>query len=349
MSDRHVAALLSDDISGENPPSEFRVFKAGQNDTLEGVYLFTENSAQLVMNARADWGADCMIDLEHLSTDKKSPNYDPDARGWFDLELREGELWAVNVRWTEDGAERLRKKTQKYISPAFYFSESGEIEELFNVALVAMPKTKQAIALASAEFKETKQMDIASLVSVAKALGVTTVEELTTALGSLMGIAGKAPEKKEPEKPVEEPTPAAPEKMSAEAPAQDEKILAQNSALFNENAQLKRRVAELGAQIVNAEAAERRALVGELVKLGAEIPATAWANIDGTTPVKRLADESIDSLRDRVAKLSAAPRYAASAVAPATDSSGLTQDELRICKEVGCPPEKFAEMKAGRK
>ena len=350
MSERHVAALLSDDLSGDNPPTEFRVFKAGQNDTLEGPYFFTEKSAQMVIDARNDWGADCMIDLEHLSTNKDSPNYDPDARGWFALELRGGELWAVNVRWTPDGVERLKSKKQKYISPAFYFSETGEIEELFNVALVAMPKAKQAIALASAEFKE-KKMDIAALASVAKALGVSTVEELMSALSGLMGMGGKPAEQpKAPEKQPEPEKPAEPKAMSADPAtgAQDDKLLAQNSALFNENSQLKRRVAELGAQIANTEAAERRALVGELVKLGAEIPATAWANLDATTPVKRLADEPLVSLRDRVAKLSAVPRVAGSQ-APITDSIGLTQDEIRICKETGCPPEKFAEIKAGRK
>lgn len=340
MDTRPVAALLSDDISGESPPTEFRVFRAGRNDTLEGPYFFTEKSAQSVIDAREAWGVDCMIDLEHLSTDKSSSNYDPDARGWFDLELREGELWAVNVRWTEDGAERLAKKKQKYISPAFYYTEQGEIEALFNVALVAMPKTMQAIALAGAEFKKENKMDIAALASVAKALDVTTVEELVSALSGLMGLGSDKPEKKEP---------AAEEPMKAtEEPAKDEKLMAQNSALFNENAQLKHRVAELGAQLAKIESKERCALVGELVKLGAEIPATAWSNIEGTSPVKRLADEPIESLRERVAKLSAAPRVLASAVAPTTESNGLSPDEIRICKETGCPPEKFAALKAAR-
>lgn len=347
MSDRRVAALLSDDLSGDSPPTEFRVFRAGQNDTLEGAYYFTEKSAQSVINARADWGAECMVDLEHLSTDKQSPNYDPDARGWFDLELRGGELWAVNVRWTEDGAERLRKKTQKYISPAFYFSESGEIEELFNVALVAMPKTKQATALASAEFKG-KKMDIKALASVADALGVTTVEELMSALSGLMGMGGKPAEAPKPEEKKPEPAPEEPKSMSAD-PATEDKALAQNSALFNENVSLKRRVAELGAQIAKAESVERRALVGELVKLGAEIPATAWEDSSATSPVKRLADEPLASLKDRVAKLSAVPRGSNGSTIPATDSSGLTPDEIRICKETGCPPEKFAALKGRTK
>jgi hypothetical protein len=45
-------------------------------------------------------GIDYAFDLEHLSLDKESSSYDPDARGWFRLELRAGELWAVVTKWT---------------------------------------------------------------------------------------------------------------------------------------------------------------------------------------------------------------------------------------------------------
>lgn len=59
------------------------------------------------------------------------------------------------------------------------------------------------------------------------------------------------------------------------------------------------------------EASERRSLVTELVTLKAETPGTAWerdaaGNIptgDARKPVKRLASESLESLRERVAAL----------------------------------------------
>ena len=90
-------------IEGEEPPTEFRLFAAGVNDTLNGPYTFDAASAESVMRAAADWGVMTMIDLEHLSVDKSSPNYSPDALGWCRLEVRDGELWAVNVEWNDEG------------------------------------------------------------------------------------------------------------------------------------------------------------------------------------------------------------------------------------------------------
>lgn len=349
--DRPVAALITEDLSGKEPPSEFRVFKAGRNDTLEGPYFFTEKSAASVMAARADWGADCMVDLEHLSTiAKESPKYDPDPRAWCGLEVRNGELWAINVQWLQDGVERLAAKKQKYISPTFYFNETGEIEALFNMALVAMPKTKQAIALAGASFKGTKKMDIAQLASVAKALGVTTVEELMSALNGLVGMGSgeKKPEKEEaPPTPAPEPAKAAAGEPPP-APVVDEKKLAQNSAVFAENHALKMQVAALGAKLSSLESNERRGYVGELVKLGAETPATAWQDAEGSVPCARLQSESLDSLKTRVTQLSALPGRGTSVRAPVADAAGLSESELRICKDTGCSPEKYAEMKAAR-
>lgn len=64
--------------------------------------------------------------------------------------------------------------------------------------------------------------------------------------------------------------------------------------------------AKLSAAHAVLESKERRQLVGALVLLGAELPATAWADQAGTEPVKRLADEPIAELRARVATLTAA-------------------------------------------
>ncbi len=60
------------------------------------------------------------IDYDHLSMDPKKPG-DGIAAGWMKkLELRNNgdELWA-EVEWTEDGAERIRKKEYRFISPSF--------------------------------------------------------------------------------------------------------------------------------------------------------------------------------------------------------------------------------------
>jgi hypothetical protein len=107
-------------FNGDAPPSEFRLFKAGINETTKGEFLFDAKAAEMVMAACG--GArqvDYAIDLEHLSLDTEARHYNPDALGHFKLEVRNGELWAVNVTWNPDGARRLSEKTQRYVSPAF--------------------------------------------------------------------------------------------------------------------------------------------------------------------------------------------------------------------------------------
>jgi phage I-like protein len=128
------------------------VFAAGENETQDGVDLFDVEAARLVMADYDARGVDVMIDLEHESLDRQPARPDSrDARGWAQLELRNGELWAVNVRWTPDGKRRLQEKTQRYISPAFLRdAETGRVERLVNVAIVAMPATFDAPALVAA-------------------------------------------------------------------------------------------------------------------------------------------------------------------------------------------------------
>jgi len=132
------------------PPTEFRIFKAGANQTTKGTTLFDEKAAAMVMAAYQAQGVDLMIDLEHGALDAPIRSDSPDARGWFKLELRAGELWAVDVKWNPDGARRLSEKTQRYTSPAFYADEDMRVTELINVALVAMPATHHAAPLVAA-------------------------------------------------------------------------------------------------------------------------------------------------------------------------------------------------------
>src|SRR5690606_21543412 len=115
---------------------------------------------------------DVMIDLEHLSLDDYSPNYDPDARGWCKLAVRNGELWAVDVVWTKDGAERLSEKRQRFVSPTIsYDAETGRVTEIYNIGLVANPATDHA----------------APLMAASRKLRPTSVARLAVALSSLRG------------------------------------------------------------------------------------------------------------------------------------------------------------------
>ncbi len=136
----------------DGPPTEFRIFRAGVNQTTKGPAVFNADAATAVMSKWKEIGNDLMIDLGHqsLDADDRSREDAGDARGWLKLEVRNGELWATNVTWTPDGARRLTEKTQRYISPAFLHDKNDQVVEMLNVALVAMPATHDAQALIAA-------------------------------------------------------------------------------------------------------------------------------------------------------------------------------------------------------
>lgn len=111
----------------------------------------------------------------------------------------------------------------------------------------------------------------------------------------------------EPPDPKPEDEEDAPAAMAA-ALASVLKVAAKPTALV---AEVKRMRTELDALTLSRAADERNeraALVGDLVKLGAELPVTAWADADKLEPVEHLRAMPIAALRARVAAFAAAPR-----------------------------------------
>ena len=140
--------------TAEALPTEFRLFRAGVNETSKGPIVFDEGAAQSVMAEYAKQGVDVAIDLAHDSIDDNARMHRSDAddaRGWCQLEVREGpELWAVNVKWTPDGERRLREKTQRYVSPVVFVDDNDHAVAVFNIALCSMPATYGAMPLVAA-------------------------------------------------------------------------------------------------------------------------------------------------------------------------------------------------------
>jgi phage I-like protein len=146
-------------LNSDAPPSEIRLFKAGINETTKGEFLFDSKAAELVIAAAKEQGIDLIVDLEHLSLDPEARHFNPDALGHFNLEVRNGELWAVNIRWNGEGERRLSEKTQRYISPAFMTDDDNRITEVVNIALVSMPATHNTPALVAAN-RRPKHMSL---------------------------------------------------------------------------------------------------------------------------------------------------------------------------------------------
>jgi len=390
---------------GDEPPSELRVFESGWNDTTKGRFLFDGEAAQSVIAAYQEHGADVMFDLEHLSLEspQESRNFDPDARAWAKLELRDGALWAIGIRWTPDGERRLRERTQRYISPAFDVdSKTGRIVSLVNVAITSLPATHGLQPLVAATERmqmDPKEIDIST---VAEALGVDMpalvkslglgadaspmdVAAAATAFADKIGVlVGMKPAEAEveEEEPKSEPMPeAAPEAMKdGEDDAKAEMVAARQSLLRETGARsmlealsaigawkashikLEAERAKLAQERAALESAERRALVGELVKLGFETPATAWADGNATKPAEPWASMGLDALKTRVGKFRASKGAGVSVSqridTPRVSESGgqsfsingqtieLSARELDNCRKVGAKPEDYARNKA---
>ncbi len=147
-------------------PTEFQICAAGLNKSLSGDFVFTAASAAKVLRDAATRRADGMIDLQHYSLPEcaKGTNSDNDSMGSFTPEVRaDGSLWAVNVRWSEEGARRLTMKLQRYISPVVLVdNETGEVRALWNLALVSEPAMLDAAPLVAASRRNTLRVSLAA-------------------------------------------------------------------------------------------------------------------------------------------------------------------------------------------
>lgn len=379
---------LSIAIAGDEPPSEFRLFVPGWNDTEHGRFLFDEEAARAVMSAAAKWGVDLAIDLEHQMLD--APGSDPtarDARGWFRLELRaDGSLWAVGVKWTADGAQRLREKRQRYVSPAFEVDpETKRVTKIINVAITAIPATHDTPALVAASLGG-KGMTLEEMMKVADALGLgpdATFEDFMAKIDGLK--SGAAEPEPDPADPVEPTEPPAEEMTGAptEEPSKDEEKAAVAASISRltritgkssigeaveevetwraSHVELTAEKAKIAKERAALEANERDTLTASIAKkMG---PAVAWSDPVKATdrskrkPAEPFASMPIVELRGFVTKLGAAkspdvvtPPVAGEGEANTyeTPDGSYTLDarEVKLCAERKIDPAKYAANRA---
>lgn len=146
-----LALVVTLAATTREPPTEFRIFRAGENTSTKGSVLFDEGAARSVMTEFEAHGIELPIDWDHAMVREDSRVEDRRAAGWFKLAVRNGELWAVDVRWTAEGEAKLRAGEWRFISPAFLFeTDSGRVLELINVAICNLPATRQLDALVAA-------------------------------------------------------------------------------------------------------------------------------------------------------------------------------------------------------
>jgi phage I-like protein len=378
---------LSIAVSGDEPPKEFRLFRAGANETVKGTFVFDAASAKSVMAEYEAHGIDVMIDYDHASLDTgwtPDPAQSGKAAGWCALEVRDGELWAVNVRWTPPAAEALQRKEWRYMSPAFT-PDGNRIQSLLNVAITNLPATRQLTPLMAANRRA------ASVVGLGENMNPETMKKALDALESgdtaaqtavLKEILAAAAAGEEVEETAETEAPAesdveaealaedvAPPKDEGEEDEDKAAVVAATSRLMrltgkqtvsgmvdevevwrtnylSHEANVKKLAQERAALELN----KRKANAITLTKLGAETPATS--GLAKGKLCERLALEPLAEQNARVAALLAArggklPEEVQPPVDGTTET--LSARELAMCAEKKIDPKDYAARKAAKK
>lgn len=155
-------ALLSDSglVERSAPgvaPVSFRIWSSGINSCDGGDIVFSERSAELLLEEQDARAREYSFDFDHRSV---MPDVSPEAgaaAGWHRLEIRRDadgkpECWAVACRWAECAKLGLEAEvpTWRYFSPCFRTDkETSEIVSYINCALTNNPLTRGLPALAS--------------------------------------------------------------------------------------------------------------------------------------------------------------------------------------------------------
>jgi phage I-like protein len=192
LKETQILLALAANADGEAPP-EFRILSKGENKTKKGTVHFDAESEKHVLTAYSDHGADLMIDYEHKSIlTAGAPVDGGKAAGWFKPAVRNGELWATEVQWTDAAKAALKSREYRYFSPALMHDEKGRVHRLVNVALTNLPATQGLRALVASDTvpsKDDQNMDKDTEVALFAAL---SADSLSAALGTITALQEEA-------------------------------------------------------------------------------------------------------------------------------------------------------------
>jgi len=141
--DRELATLAAARLEGDEVPTRVLLVPWGQVQSTSGNFVVDAESAQLVIEAFGEHGADLPIDYEHqtLGGQYTSPSGQAPAAGWIKrIEAEEGFGVFAEVTWTQPALEQLVAKQYRYLSPVALIRKADrKLVGLHSVALTNKP------------------------------------------------------------------------------------------------------------------------------------------------------------------------------------------------------------------
>jgi phage I-like protein len=258
------------------------------------------------------------VDFEHATHVKGARGEPALAVGWVrELDVRDGAIWG-RVEWNDAGREAVASRGYRFVSPGFDFHKlTGAVRRIVSVGLTNLPNFTMPALNRSGENEET-EMDAAVL----QALGLkpdASAADAVVAITKLRADADTALNR------AANPDPA------QFVPRADYDLATNRVAALEADAQT-RREAEITAAVDAAIEAGKVAPVSRDYHL-----ATCRAD-GGLERFRALIDAS---------PVIAAKTTTTTPPAPTTQT-GLSQDELAVCRQMGMSPTDFAAAKAAQ-
>lgn len=301
-------------------PEWVQVFPAGPDIVARDGRRWKLPDPQVLVSAYARNRAELPFDIEH-ATEILAPKGQPaPAQAWIkEVAVRaDGTTW-VRPDWTAAGAVAVTSRAYKYVSPAFRFTESGEIVALTSVALTTQPALDlPALARSEGGAPHTKQEThmstlLARLVAAYGLAAAATEDDVVNAATTQVALARDA---RDPTKlvPAADLTTALARATTAE------------TALTAIQTEAKEKAATGAVETAIADGKIAPASKEHWVALARENPEAFNSAIaampKGLTPTN--ADKKIEG------------------GAAATDELGLTVDQVALCRDLSLDPKAYA-------
>ena len=142
---RCITLAASKWLSGDTLPKELKLFKFGENPTIDGVVRLSAQSKQLLPLLQDKFGFDKIaLDFMHNtvpgSTAYKESQEPRSVAAYGTPEFREDGLYLAGLDWTPDGMKSARNFLD--LSPVPKLNDNNEVLFLHSVALCRQGKTK---------------------------------------------------------------------------------------------------------------------------------------------------------------------------------------------------------------
>lgn len=317
------------------PAGDFRA-RDGRPEKLSSWKMTAERARQMIIRAEAAKG-DSVIDYEHQTLLAEANGKPAPASGWYKrLEWREGSgLWATDVRWTETAKTHIENGEYRYISPVFeYDKKTGEVTAILMAALTNYPALdghSDLAARAAARFNQPSEEDnTVDRDELIKLLGLdkdASDEQINQAMTALKAKADSVDQK---------------DAEIASLKAGNGKPDPAKFVPVETFEALKSEVATLRS---DKTASDVDALIKDAIDEGKLLPVQEdWA--------RELGNKDIAALKGYLEKtpaIEALKGQQSGGKGPGDDSgTGLTSEELAVCKQLGVADEEFQATKANK-